>query len=120
MTSIPLRPESARPHPPRVCLIEGRDYHWVQSAREDIHSFCCLIGRQGQRRVAALRPHPERSGWQLLWLAGQDTTPVTAEPWTPQHCRYILDARDIVARRLPRFLVEHPNPIAPAPAGERP
>jgi hypothetical protein len=89
------------------CLIEGRDYQWVSSTRADFHSFCYLLGSDGDQRVAALRPHPERpGGWQLLW--GDDERVLLAPPWEPQHVRYLLDGRDRVARDLPRFLRDHP------------
>jgi hypothetical protein len=100
MTTTPLR-----------CLIAGRDYAWVPSTREGFHSFCYLTTDDGDHRVAALRPHPERSGWQLLW--GSSDASAADGPWIAEHHRYILDARDTVARRLPRYVADHPTPPTP-------
>jgi hypothetical protein len=93
---------------PLAVLIEGRDYAWSPAADADLHSLCHLLRGERRDRVAALAPCPARSGWLLHW--GDGRRALDEGPWAPQRYRFILDARDAVARRLPHFLATFPHP----------
>ena len=91
---------------PTRFLIQGRDYEWVPSTREGYHSFCYLTTEAHDgNRVASLQRDVDDRRWILTW--GPDDAGFFDGDWQRQQHRFLLDAHDEVARRLPHYVAQH-------------
>lgn len=93
---------------PRKFLIQGRDYEWVASTDDNVHSFCYLRLDDGDFRVAAIKPNPEPGlpRWCLLWGPDEYTTDPN---FPPSYHRYLLDCHDAVAKGIQPYVEAHPE-----------
>lgn len=98
---------------PTRFLIDGRDFEWTPSTRKGFHSFCYLTsGEHDGSRIAAIAQHAKGYGWTLIW--GPDDAGHLEPPWSNQDCDYVLDARDLVARRIQAYVARHSDQLLPA------